>query len=127
MEELGGHGGTNGLLAPTCNSVAKVGIFRTMVDPVTPPLHIHTINTHVLNDSYVYYRCSCSPRELLRIHRKVLPEDPRDLGEVVTFSGKHCLRPIVFCQSPPSMQGYQPGMLGEIPKGDKVADNTPTQ
>jgi len=28
----------DGLLAPTCNSVAEVGIFRIMVVLVTPPL-----------------------------------------------------------------------------------------
>ncbi len=71
----------DGLLAPTCNSVAEVGIFRIMVVLVTPPLHFShastvclTIPTHKLVFSFVsddfFVHTKDSPKDRY-IHPKI--------------------------------------------------------
>ena len=70
----------DGLLAPTCNSVAEVGIFRIMVVLVTPPLQFShastvcsTIPTHKLVFSFVLDGSSVRTKDILK--------DPIDTSE----------------------------------------------
>ncbi len=84
----------DGLLTPTCNSVAEVGIFRIMVVLVTPRLHFNHASTvcsmipsyklvflFVLDDSFM--RTKDSPKDL--IHTSKDTEDPDLSVSYTTF------------------------------------------
>jgi hypothetical protein len=50
---------TNGLLAPTCNSVCRGWYLYNYGGPGDTTPTLYSCDAHVLNDSYVNYQCSC--------------------------------------------------------------------
>jgi hypothetical protein len=78
---------TNGLLAPTCNLVAEVGIFRTMAVISHHCYYFDRASPHVLNDSYVQLRVLFMLNYSF-VRSKGSPEVPKDSYNLLRSIGK---------------------------------------
>ena len=78
---------TNGLLAPTCNSVAEVGIFRIMAVFSHHHHYFERVSSRVLDNSYVQFSVLFVLNYSF-IRNKDPPEVPKDSYDPLRSTGK---------------------------------------